>query len=66
MAATDELVSLFPPGTALEATDRAVRRIESVVAATPEVASCSRRTGSELWLFATEQNKGDILVRRAS
>src|SRR5262249_48335141 len=30
---------------------------------TPEVASYSRRTGSELGLFATSQNKGDILVR---
>ena len=54
---------ITPPGTALEATDRVVRRIESLVAATPEVASFSRRTGSELGMFATEQNKGDILVR---
>src|SRR5262249_3691051 len=30
---------------------------------TPEVAAFSRRTGSELGLFATQQNKGDVLVR---
>src|SRR6185436_17889430 len=36
---------------------------EKVIAGTPEVASYSRRTGSELGLFATAQNSGDILVR---
>ncbi|HKQ62466.1 MAG TPA: efflux RND transporter permease subunit [Candidatus Polarisedimenticolaceae bacterium] len=54
---------LTPPGSALEETDRLVRRVESLVAATPEVASFSRRTGSELGMFATQQNTGDILVR---
>jgi CzcA family heavy metal efflux pump len=54
---------LTPPGTALEESDRVVRKMERLVAATPEVASFSRRTGSELGLFATQQNKGDILVR---
>jgi len=52
-----------PPGTALEATDVQVRKLEAIVAATPEVAAFSRRTGSELGIFATQQNKGDILVR---
>jgi CzcA family heavy metal efflux pump len=52
-----------PAGSALTETDRQVRAIEQVVAATPEVASYSRRTGSELGLFATAQNTGDILVR---
>jgi CzcA family heavy metal efflux pump len=52
-----------PPGTALEATDAEVRKLEAIVAATPEVAAFSRRTGSELGIFATQQNKGDILVR---
>ena len=37
--------------------------MEKVIAATPEVAAYSRRTGSELGLFATAQNTGDILVR---
>jgi CzcA family heavy metal efflux pump len=54
---------LTPPGSALEESDRLVRKMEAIVAKTPEVASFSRRTGSELGLFATEQNKGDILVR---
>ncbi|HLX07623.1 MAG TPA: efflux RND transporter permease subunit [Thermoanaerobaculia bacterium] len=52
-----------PPGTALAATDRMVRAIERLVAATPEVAAFSRRTGAELGLYATQQNKGDVLVR---
>src|SRR5262249_26250098 len=47
----------------LEETDRMVRKVEALVKQTPEVASFSRRTGSELGLFATEPNKGDILVR---
>ena len=54
---------LTPAGSALEETDRQVRAMEKVIAATPEVASYSRRTGSELGLFATAQNSGDILVR---
>jgi CzcA family heavy metal efflux pump len=54
---------LTPPGTALAETDRQVRALERAIADTPEVASFSRRTGSELGLFATAQNSGDILVR---
>ena len=52
-----------PAGSALGDTDRQVRAMERVLAQTPEVASYSRRTGSELGLFATDQNSGDILVR---
>lgn len=52
-----------PPGTALAETDRMARVMERLVAATPEVAAFSRRTGAELGLFATEQTKGDMLVR---
>ncbi len=54
---------LTPAGSALSETDRTVRAMEQVVSETPEVASYSRRTGSELGLFATAQNTGDILVR---
>src|SRR4029079_18791168 len=36
-----------PPGTALEETDRQVREREKLVAAQPEVAAFSRRTGAE-------------------
>jgi CzcA family heavy metal efflux pump len=54
---------LTPPGTALAETDGKVRKIEAILAATPEVAAFSRRTGAELGLFATQPNKGDVLVR---
>ncbi len=54
---------LTPAGSALDETDRLVRAMEQVLTDTPEVASYSRRTGSELGLFATAQNSGDILVR---
>jgi len=54
---------ITPAGTALQDTDHDVRKLEAVLTATPEVASFSRRTGSELGPLATEQNRGDILVR---
>jgi len=54
---------LLSAGSGLEETDRQVRAMEQVIAATPGVAAYSRRTGSELGLFATAQNTGDILVR---
>ena len=52
-----------PGGTALPETDRLVHEAERILAATPEVQSTSRRTGAELGLFATEQNRGDLVVR---
>ncbi len=52
-----------PPGTSLQETDRMVRAIENVLSQTPEVESFSRRTGAEMGLFATEQNRGDIIVK---
>ena len=54
---------LTPAGTALEETDRQLKNVEQVLLHTPEVAALQRRTGSELGLFATQQNTGDILVR---
>ena len=42
---------------------RGCRRSRRSSSETPEVATFSRRTGSELGLFATQQNSGDILVR---
>ena len=54
---------LTPPGTSLAQTDALVHQMEEKVAAVPEVSAFSRRTGAELGLFATEQNKGDILVK---
>ena len=54
---------LTPAGTALEETDRQLKHVEHVLLETPEVAAIQRRTGSELGLFATQQNTGDVLVR---
>ena len=52
-----------PGGTALDESDRMVRVAERILAETPEVVATSRRLGGELGLFATEQNRGDIVVR---
>jgi multidrug efflux pump subunit AcrB len=52
-----------PTGTSLPETDRMVRRVENVLKDTPEIAGFTRRTGTEMGMFATEQNRGDILVR---
>ncbi|MEI6739676.1 MAG: efflux RND transporter permease subunit [Gemmatimonadaceae bacterium] len=52
-----------PGGTALTETDRELHIAEKILAETPEVAGTSRRTGAELGLFATEQNRGDVSVR---
>jgi CzcA family heavy metal efflux pump len=54
---------ITPAGSALTETDRQLRLMENLLLKTPEVAAFSRRTGAELGLFATAQNKSDILVR---
>ena len=54
---------LTPAGTSLSETDALVRQMEAKVNELPEKSASSRRTGAELGLFATEQNKGDILVK---
>src|SRR6185295_3311402 len=54
---------ITPAGTALEETDKQIRKVEKIVADLPEVASFSRRTGAEMGLFATVPNQGDVLVR---
>jgi multidrug efflux pump subunit AcrB len=52
-----------PGGTSLAESDRMVREAERILAGIPEVGGTSRRLGAELGLFATEQNRGDIVVR---
>src|SRR5205085_1654794 len=52
-----------PGGTALAETDRQVHLAEGILMRTPEITAISRRTGAELGLFATEQNRGDIVAR---
>jgi CzcA family heavy metal efflux pump len=52
-----------PSGTSLPETDRMLKQIEGILKNTGEVASFARRTGTELGLFATDQNTGDIVVK---
>jgi len=54
---------LTPPGTSLAETNVLVQKVEQRIAAMPETASFSRRTGAEMGLYATQQNRGDILVK---
>src|SRR5205823_89173 len=55
---------VMPPGSALQETNRVLSHVESILRATPEVESTSRRTGLELGLAAvTEPNTGDIAVK---
>ena len=50
------------PGTSLTETDRLLRQVEAIVAATPEVNSYSRRTGLQLGGGLTEANEGDFMI----
>jgi CzcA family heavy metal efflux pump len=52
-----------PAGTSLTETDRLLRQIQSILRATPEVATYSRRTGTQLGGGLTEANEGDFFVR---
>jgi CzcA family heavy metal efflux pump len=52
-----------PSGTSLTETDHILHDIEGRIQKLPEVASFSRRTGAEMGLFVTEQNRGDILIK---
>lgn len=52
-----------PPGTSLEETDRILREAEKIIKAVPEVATYSRRTGTEMGFFITEPNSGDYLIQ---
>jgi multidrug efflux pump subunit AcrB len=54
---------LTPAGTSLTQTNLLAQQMEQKVAKLPEQSAFSRRTGAELGLFATEQNKGDVLVK---
>lgn len=54
---------LTPPGASLNESDRLLQKVETVLRATPEVTSFSRRLGSELgYNTITEPNKGDFAV----
>ncbi len=53
----------MPYGTSLAETSAEAGRIESILAATPEVAAWSRRTGAQLGFDITTQDSGDMSVR---
>jgi CzcA family heavy metal efflux pump len=55
-----------PPGSSLQETDRMLRHVESMLKATPDISSYSRRTGLQLGLSITEPNTGDFLVKLKS
>ncbi len=52
-----------PPGTSLMETDRILREVEKIIRETPEVATYSRRTGTQMGFFITEPNRGDYLIQ---
>jgi CzcA family heavy metal efflux pump len=52
-----------PPGTSLQETDRILQQVEKIVTSVPEVASYSRRTGTQMGFFITEPNTGDYLIQ---
>jgi hydrophobe/amphiphile efflux-1 (HAE1) family protein len=54
---------ITPAGSSLEETDLRLRKVEKILTDTKEVATFVRRTGSEMGMFATQQNSGDVLVR---
>src|SRR5665213_3218951 len=52
-----------PPGMSLDETDRLMRQVETIIRATPDVLTYSRRTGAQLGGGLTEPNTGDFFVR---
>jgi multidrug efflux pump subunit AcrB len=51
-----------PTGTPLERTERMAKLLEHLLEENPDVEVYVRRTGTELGLFATKTNRGDIQV----
>ena len=51
------------PGVSLAETDRLLRQVESLISATPEVVSYSRRTGVQLGGGLSEANEGDFFIK---
>ncbi|MBS0468983.1 MAG: efflux RND transporter permease subunit [Proteobacteria bacterium] len=50
-------------GTSLAETDRLLRQVEAIIQQTPEVATYSRRTGTQMGGWLTEANQGDFFIR---
>lgn len=53
----------LPAGTSLAETDATCKKIEAILAKTPEVAAWSRRSGAQLGFDLTTPNAGDMSVR---
>jgi CzcA family heavy metal efflux pump len=51
-----------PPGTSLTDTDAMLTEAEKIIRALPDVATYSRRTGTQLGFFITEPNRGDYVI----
>jgi len=54
---------IAPSGMSLTETGRLLHQVETILKATPEVATYSRRTGAQLGGGLTEANQGDFFVR---
>ncbi|MDB5476662.1 MAG: hypothetical protein JWP49_2173 [Phenylobacterium sp.] len=54
---------IAPPGMSLTETDRLIRQVETIIRATPDVDTYSRRTGLQLGGGLTEPNTGDFFIR---
>ena len=54
---------IAPPGTSLSDTDAMLQQVESILRATPDVQTYSRRTGLQLGGGLTEANTGDVFIR---
>jgi multidrug efflux pump subunit AcrB len=51
-----------PTGTPLKRTEEMARTIEDILSANPDIQSYVRRTGTQLGLFSTKTDRGDIQV----
>ena len=52
-----------PAGTSLTDTNQILDQVEKIISGLPDVATYSRRTGTELGFFVTEPNRGDYVIR---
>jgi CzcA family heavy metal efflux pump len=52
-----------PPGTSLSDTNRMLDEAERAILSLPDVATYSRRTGTQLGFFITEPNTGDYVIK---
>lgn len=52
-----------PPGTSLTDSNAMLDEVDAIVQSLPDVATYSRRTGTQLGFFITEPNRGDYAIR---